>query len=153
MKRFYELLISLDFKARRISARVYNEDNKYSPEFDHFTIIVNIDNVDYLCDVGFGEFIYEALKLDLGKIQIDPGGSYLLDSYKDGYLRISKVENGDPKPEFIFKDIERELDEFKAMKMKHGACLPARQCEWEYSLLYGFHDLLKMEELPSQVMN
>ena len=116
---FYELLISLDFKARRISARVYNEDNKYSPEFDHFTIIVNIDNVDYLCDVGFGEFIYEALKLDLGKIQIDPGGSYLLDSYKDGYLRISKVENGDPKPEFIFKDIERELDEFKAMCEYH----------------------------------
>lgn len=116
---FYELLISLGFKARRISARVYNGDDKYSPEFDHFTIIVNIDNVDYLCDVGFGEFIYEALKIDLGKIQIDSGGSYLLDRHKDGYLRVSKVENGEPKPEFIFKDIRRDLDEFEAMCEYH----------------------------------
>ena len=116
---FYELLRSIGFKAKRISARVYNKDNKYSPEFDHFTIIVKIDNIDYLTDVGFGEFIFEPLELQLGKIQNVERGSYSFDEYENGYLRLNKIEDGAHTPEFIFKNIERSLVEYKEMCEYH----------------------------------
>ena len=116
---FYELLRSIGFKAKRISARVYNKDNTYSPEFDHFTIIVKIDNIDYLTDVGFGEFIFEPLELRLGKIQNVERGSYSFDEYEDGYLRLNKIEDGAHTPEFIFKNIERNLAEYKEMCEYH----------------------------------
>jgi len=116
---FYELLRSLGFKAKRISARVYNKDIGYSPEFDHFTIIVKIGKADYLTDVGFGEFIFEPLELQLGKIQNDERGCYSIDTYKDDYLRVNKIEDGTSTPEFIFKKIERELVEYKEMCEYH----------------------------------
>ena len=116
---FYELLRSIGFKAKRISARVYNKDNTYSPEFDHFTIIVKIDNIDYLTDVGFGEFIFEPLELRFGEIQNVERGIYSFDEYEDGYLRLNKIEDGAHTPEFIFKNIERNLAEYKEMCEYH----------------------------------
>ena len=116
---FYELLHSLGFRVKRISARVYNKDNGYSPEFDHFTIIAKIGNADYLTDVGFGEFIFEPIELKLGKIQNDDRGRYLFDIYEDGYLRVNKIEDGTSTPEFIFKKVERELVEYKEMCEYH----------------------------------
>ena len=116
---FYELLLSLGYKAKRISVRVYNKDNAYSPEFDHFSIIVKIDNTDYLTDVGFGEFIFEPLELQLGKIQSDGRSYYLFDEYEDGYLRLNKIEEGTHIPELIFKNIERNFDEFTEMCAYH----------------------------------
>lgn len=116
---FYELLRSLGFSVKRISARVHKKDNEYSPEFDHFTIIVTIENTDYLTDVGFGEFIFGPLELQVGKIQKDQRGSYLIDRYKDWYLRINKCENGKSTPEFIFKDIARELADYEEMCQYH----------------------------------
>ena len=112
---FYELLLSLGFRAKRISVRVYNKENAYSPEFDHFSIIVKIENIDYLTDVGFGEFIFEPLELQLGKIQNDGRSYYLFDEYEDGYLRLNKIEEGTHIPELIFKNIERNFDEFTEM--------------------------------------
>lgn len=116
---FYELLRSLGFDAKRVSAKVYIKDNKYSPEFDHFAIIVNIENTEYLTDVGFGEFIFEPLELQLGKIQNDERGSYLIDKFENGYLRINKIENGKSTPEFIFKNVKRELIEYEEMCEYH----------------------------------
>jgi len=117
---FYELLRSLGFRVKRISARVYNKDNGYSPEFDHFTILVKIGHADYLTDVGFGEFIFEPLELQLGKIQNDERGCYLIDIYEENYLRVNKIEDGRiSTPEFIFKNVERELVEYKEMCKYH----------------------------------
>jgi len=116
---FYELLLSLDFNAKRVSARVYIKDNEYSPDFDHFTIIVKIGNSEYLTDVGFGEFIFEPLELQFVKIQKDQRGSYLIDNYKDGHLRVNKSENGKSTPEFIFKNVQRELEEYAEMCEYH----------------------------------
>jgi len=109
---FYELLLSLGFKAKRVSARVYEKGTKYSPEFDHFAIVVEIENIEYLTDVGFGEFIFEPLELQFGKIQKDPRGSYVVDKYEGEYFRISKIEDGKSTPEYIFKNVECELREY-----------------------------------------
>ena len=116
---FYELLLSLKFNAKRISARVYDQKKEYSPEFDHFAIIVEIDNSEYLVDVGFGEFVFEPLKLELNVIQNDPSGDYVIDKYCDDYFRVNKVINGQLIPEYIFRKTERELFDFKERCLYH----------------------------------
>ena len=55
---FYELITAIGFKAKRVSARVFNKEKGYGPEFDHLAIIVDISGVEYLSDVGFGEFTF-----------------------------------------------------------------------------------------------
>lgn len=116
---FYELLCLLNFNAKRISARVYNKDNCYSPEFDHFTIIVKIEGTEYLTDVGFGEFIFEPLKLQLEIVQNDERGSYVIDKYNDEFFRVNKIANGEYTPQFIFKNIEKEFIEYAEMCQYH----------------------------------
>jgi len=116
---FYELLIALNFDAKRISARVFKNELGYSPEFDHMAIIVKIENSEYLVDVGFGDFIFEPLKLELGRIQHDPSGNYQIDKFDEQYYRVSKFTNNQMLPEYIFTKIERELVEFSGMCKYH----------------------------------
>ena len=69
---FYELLKSIGFNVKMISARGYNkEQQEFGPEFDHLAIIAKINSSDYLVDVGFGEFALQPLKIELNKIQTD----------------------------------------------------------------------------------
>lgn len=116
---FYELLLSLKFKAKRISARVYDKENGYSPEFDHFALVVEIGDSEFLVDVGFGEFIFEPLKLELNVIQKDPTGDYIIDKYDDEYFRVNKIINDQLVPEYIFKKTEREFFDFKERCLYH----------------------------------
>ena len=112
---FYELLLSLNFEAKRISARVYNSGNNFSPEFDHFAIIVKIGNVEYLTDVGFGEFSFKPLELILGKLQNDQRVYYIIDKYDEHYFQVNKIENGKSTPEYIFTTLARDIMDYKKM--------------------------------------
>jgi len=112
---FYELLLSLNFEAKRISARVYTDETDYSPEFDHFAIIVKIGNVEYLTDVGFGEFSFKPLELILGKPQKDHRANYVIDKYDEHYFRVNKMEKGKLKPEYIFTTLARDFMDYKKM--------------------------------------
>ena len=60
---FFELLRSIGFPVKMVSARVFNnEQQTMSAEFDHLAIIATIDSLDYLVDVGFGEFALQPLE-------------------------------------------------------------------------------------------
>ena len=116
---FYELLIALNFDAKRISARVYDKKKGYGEEFDHFTILVTINDTEYLTDVGFGDFSFQPLKFEINKIQNDERGNFIFDKYDDKYFQVSKVENGNITPEYIFKTDKRELKDYKEMCIYH----------------------------------
>ena len=116
---FYELLLALNFDAKRISARVFKNEFGYTPEFDHLAIIVKIENSEYLVDVGFGDFILEPLKLELDTIQNDPSGKYVIDNYDSAYYRVNKVIDNQMLPEYIFTNVERDLFEFSEMCKYH----------------------------------
>ena len=62
---FYELLVALGFNAKRISANVFDKTDGYGPPYDHLAVIVTIDGVDYLTDVGFGVFAFSPYSSDL----------------------------------------------------------------------------------------
>jgi N-hydroxyarylamine O-acetyltransferase len=112
---FYELLKEIGFTVKMVSARVYDGKKDYSPEFDHMALIVKIKDDSYLVDVGFGEFSFYPIKIELNKEASDPGGIFRIETFNDNY-KVIKKKNADGKfiPEYIFSEKERQLEEFFA---------------------------------------
>ena len=117
---FNELLRELGFNSKMISARVYDSKNqKFGEEFDHLAIIVKLNNVEYLVDVGFGEFAFHPLKMELNKTQSDPRGDFIIEEHKNGYYQVSKMEGETKLVEYIFTKKKRDLMEFTEMCRYH----------------------------------
>ena len=111
---FNVLLDSLGFQTRLISARVFNGE-EFGPEFDHAAIIVTIDRKEYLADVGFGTFSTEPLQFEVDDEQNDPAGVFVIRRFDDEYFEVARQTDGTWIPEYIFRDIARELFEFEEM--------------------------------------
>jgi len=113
---FYELLRSISFNVKMVSARVFDHRQQIlTPEFDHLAIIAKINSTHYLVDVGFGEFAFRPLKVELNKIQNDERGVFRIEKYDDEYYKVSKLVDENWMTEYIFSSKERNLDEFKNM--------------------------------------
>lgn len=113
---FYELLKHIGFQVKRISAQVYSEENGYSPEYDHMSLLVQIDGQYYLSDVGYGEFAFAPLALRFNELQKDERGIFIVNEFRDGYLRVCKLdEKGEEKTEYIFKPDAQPFDAFTGM--------------------------------------
>ncbi|MGD9629603.1 MAG: arylamine N-acetyltransferase [Pyrinomonadaceae bacterium] len=111
---FNELLRSLGFATRLISARVFN-GKEHGPEFDHAAIIVTIGDEEYLADVGFGDFTAEPLLLAFDLEQADRTGTFIIRRFDGEYLEVAKRAGETWKSEYIFKDIPHELSDFAEM--------------------------------------
>jgi N-hydroxyarylamine O-acetyltransferase len=111
---FNELLLSLGFRTRLISARVFN-GTEHGPEFDHAAVIVTIGEDEYLADVGFGDFTTQPLRYGLSVEQQDEMGVFVIRRFDDEYIEVAKKEAGDWKSLYIFKDVAHELVEFREM--------------------------------------
>lgn len=112
---FNELLKSLGYKTRLISARVCRPDGSAGPEFDHAAIIVTLNETEYLVDVGFGDFVARPLKFSVGEEQIDQTGKYRIEKTDEGTFIVRQLANSEWKGSYIFADKERELSEFTEM--------------------------------------
>ena len=116
---FFELLRIVGFEVKMVSARVFDKKRGLGAEFDHMAIIARIDDSDYLTDVGFGEFAFAPLELELNKNQEDERGWFKIEEYDADYLQISKEENKKWIPEYIFSLQARELNEYEEMCRYH----------------------------------
>ena len=112
---FNELLIALGYTTRLISARVTDRKGGFGPEFDHAAVIVSFGADEYLADVGFGDFTAEPLRFVTDIVQHDARGTFVIRSRTDGYFEVAERKDSNWEPEYIFKDISRELDEFRDM--------------------------------------
>lgn len=81
---FAALLRELGFEVTLLSARVANENGGFGPEFDHLTLLVQLEE-RWLADVGFGESFREPLRLDEPGEQTQTRGTYRLT--QDGEAR------------------------------------------------------------------
>ena len=72
---FAALLRELGFRVTLLSARVTRDDGSDGPEFDHLTLLVDLDE-PWLADVGFGEGFLEPLRLEPGTEQEQGGRIY-----------------------------------------------------------------------------
>jgi N-hydroxyarylamine O-acetyltransferase len=116
---FYFLLKSIGFDAKMVSGRVATGEGSYGPEYDHLAIIVRIEGIDYLVDVGFGRFSLEPLEIQTQLPIVDPLGLFQFDVYKKEYLRINSLEKEVLVPQYIFSLKERVWAEFEEMCWFH----------------------------------
>jgi N-hydroxyarylamine O-acetyltransferase len=109
-----ELLHEIGFRTRLVSARVYG-NGVFGPEFDHAAIFVTIGELEYLSDVGFGDFTAEPLRFVADIEQQDKTGVFTIRQSDDGYFEVAK-KNGDSwTPQYMFKPLGRDLSEFAEM--------------------------------------
>ncbi|MDC8003528.1 arylamine N-acetyltransferase [Aureisphaera galaxeae] len=113
---FYRLLRAIGFEAKMISARVYSDKKEdFGAEYDHLAIIVTIDEIEYLVDVGFGEFAFRPLKFEMNKVQSDSRGDFIFENHENGYIKVSKITGETKSAEYIFTKQERSFQEFGGM--------------------------------------
>jgi N-hydroxyarylamine O-acetyltransferase len=112
---FFEVLSSIGFKAKMVSARVYDTEEP-GPEFDHMAIIVSLNNEEFLADVGFGESFLEPLKIQQGLVHKQNGGYYCIDKIDgENFKVISSVDGSAFSNMYRFSLTERKLSDFNQM--------------------------------------
>ena len=115
---FAALLRAMGFRVTLLSARVAGEGGRESPEFDHLTLRVDL-NEPWLADVGFGELFLEPLRMQPGAMQSDPAGAFRLQELGDR-LQLEKAEpDGRWKPQYSFTFEPRSLEDFAARCSYH----------------------------------
>jgi N-hydroxyarylamine O-acetyltransferase len=107
---FASLLERLGAHVRRVSARVYGDDGRLGPPFDHLALIVGLPDGTgpWLADVGFGSHSTYPLLADARAGQGDPGGQFLLADQPDGDIDVIK----DGQPQYRIEPRERALEDF-----------------------------------------
>jgi N-hydroxyarylamine O-acetyltransferase len=114
---FAALLRALGFKVTLLSARVARSDGGDSPEFDHLTLRVDLDE-PWLVDVGFGDSFLEPLRLKATVEQPQIGRIYRLREV-DGVFGLEVMADDKWKREYSFTLQPRQLSEFAAMCHYH----------------------------------
>ena len=111
---FAALLQTLGFQVTLLSARVPREDGSESPEFDHLTLRVDLEE-PWLADVGFGDFVLDPLRLKVGLEQRQEAGVFRIVEYGND-LHVEKLQaNGTQVEQYRFTLQPRRLEEFAGM--------------------------------------
>jgi N-hydroxyarylamine O-acetyltransferase len=98
---FASLLRAIGFDVEMLSASVANSEGEWGPEFDHMTLLVNLEQ-RWLTDVGFGDSFVEPLLLDNRADQKQGRRSYRIDEEAGRLTLLQKEEGGDWKPQYRF---------------------------------------------------
>jgi N-hydroxyarylamine O-acetyltransferase len=111
---FNELLRRLGFRTRLVSARVADGRGGFGPEFDHLAILAEIDDLEYLADVGFGAFSAAPISLDPDVEHFDEVGVFKVRRFGESLEVVKRSADGWIS-EYLFTRVGRELREFAAM--------------------------------------
>jgi len=115
---FAWLLERLGFRVTLLSARVANEQEILSQEFDHLALRVDLEDA-WLADVGFGDNFLEPLRLASHVEQQGAAGSFRLIDASQRW----RLERHDPDGpwhlQYDFSLAPRELTEFAGMCRYH----------------------------------
>jgi N-hydroxyarylamine O-acetyltransferase len=115
---FAGLLRELGFRVTLLSARVAREDGGHSPEFDHLTLRVDLDE-PWLADVGFGDSFLSPLRLATATEQEQDGRRFRIVP-QDGSVHVERAEPGaEWKREYSFTLTSRRLEDFAGMCHYH----------------------------------
>lgn len=117
---FAILLETLGFSVIRLSARVYGAiTDTYGPEFDHLALLIGAEGREYLVDVGFGAFIQQPLALELGLLQEDPTGTYVIEALEQERFGVFYYNNDKKEAQYSFDLTPRTLVDFEGMCHYH----------------------------------
>lgn len=118
---FEHLLRKLGFHVSMLSARVAMKKRRFSPEFDHMTLLVQLKQ-RWLADVGFGDSFTEPKRLDFSEPQIDNGTVYKL-TRENSWILMSRRQKGSRTwdPQYKFTLTPRKLSDY------------VPRCNWQQS--------------------
>ena len=77
---FAALLRELGFKVEMLAANVMNAAGEYGADFDHLALLVTVDGVRWLADVGFGDSFRFPLRIDERGAQDQGARSYRIEA-------------------------------------------------------------------------
>lgn len=97
---FAALLSELGFNVQRLSARVANAQGGFGPEFDHMTLLVQLEE-RWLVDVGFGDSFRLPLRLDARGNQAQGGDLYRITGEGDNMV-YQRMKDNTWHPQYVF---------------------------------------------------
>lgn len=116
---YYFLLKEIGFEVRRVEGRVFSTRRKeYGLPFDHLTIIVTVEEQEYLCDVGYGEFSIHPLPIVFDEIIPDQRGDFKM-IRKEPFIKVFKKGKDNWLPEYIFTEATQSWEAFEEMCNYH----------------------------------
>ena len=98
---FAALLRELGFNVTMLSAAVCNSEGEWGPEFDHMTLLVELED-KWLADVGFGDSFVEPLRFEVGLEQAQGSRTYRIDEDGGRYVLLQKIDNGEWRQQYRF---------------------------------------------------
>lgn len=118
---FAWLLRELGFQVTMLSAGVMNGEGEFGPEFDHMTLLVNLDE-DYLVDVGFGDSFRAPLRFNYRGAQSQNGMSHQISAQNDAFVlseQNEREQNPSMRAQYRFKLIPHKLSDYEGMCQYH----------------------------------
>ncbi len=90
---FHLLLLELGFKSTLIASRIFTAEGIFGPEFDHLSLIVDLQE-RWLVDVGYGDLFITPLRLIENQIQFDGRNSFRIEKDKQFGYQLEMSSNG-----------------------------------------------------------
>ena len=115
---FGTLLRRLGFEVDFLAGRVFGP-GKVGRHFDHLTLRVSIDDLDYMVDVGFGDGFHEPMQLTSGATSEFCGREYYMSEQAGLYKLESHRDSGLDKG-LAFTLTPRTLSDFAEMNRFHS---------------------------------
>lgn len=115
---FCEALIEVGFEARIIAAQMW-PDKKPREEwdYDHMAIIVNLNGIEYLVDVGNGVYLGKPLAIVGDDSSLSEGIQFHCEAYDDEHWVLLSQQSLPTQEEsiqrYVFKPEEAKRDDFK----------------------------------------
>ena len=81
--------------------------------------LVNINDTEYLTDVGFGDFAYAPIQLELNKEHQDLFKIFDVKPFADNKIQINRRDGSDWIPEYVFRNKCRNYQDFAPMCTYH----------------------------------
>ena len=115
---FARLLRELGFEVEMLSAAVWGEAKGFGPEFDHMTLLVNLEE-RWLADVGFGDSFVEPLRLDVRGEQRQGTRAFRIEEDGERLTLLKRDEGGVRAAEYRFSLTPRVYADYERMCRFH----------------------------------
>ncbi|MCG8452540.1 MAG: arylamine N-acetyltransferase [Spirochaetales bacterium] len=113
---FYRLLKSLNYSVQLISAQVLH-GKTFGAEFDHLALLVDLEDVLYLVDVGFGNF--SSNPINLSRLKVSENIAFKVDFDGEFYTLFELNEKHQWQAQYQFTLQPRCLKQFSKMCVHH----------------------------------
>lgn len=90
---FNQLLCEIGFRSTMVSSRVFDDAGNPGPEYDHLSLVVELDKKKYLADVGFGDLFIRPIEIREG-IQSDGRNFFSIEQFNHDDLMVSMSPDG-----------------------------------------------------------